>query len=973
MPDEDEYGIIVAYRNNLIDIYDHKYQLIRTVDTFQQFNSFPENPYGYIYTDENIIKYAILRENYLFIFFEHDSKFYLIFKLTPSMNFEIIQIENLETEEENKENKENIKYKLNVDNIGVLMNNDRSNFILVKAENMSKLDLISRFIAVKKEMKQLKGLLRSSTAELHSENSKLVHQEVQNFDTVKTKFFLYKIKIGQDLNESPSPKEILPYSSTGKKALNIAISENPRIMLVEHEKYQFGIFLHKDVEADYFRDLENNKDEGIKVNYINTIHFDYQPVSISIHPYATMFFISFYNYAQFFSVLNNEVKEICKLNSIFKAGAFSTTGSYIAISVTEDIHKPSSICILNTNTFDLEYVIKQVVTLANKIQWLDNDTKIIALLEDNCIFCWSLDKKKIIVHDKTNNEKLDYKILNIPKDEDLWLRHNDSTEKILDFAYDHVVDHLIIATDDKKIKVYFKRGEEKYLEFYTDCKYNCIALGRKLDMVLFGTSEGTVRGCLWPILNTTLLEAIDPPYYTEKSVSTGKITSIKISSDLQYLYSVSEDGSIIVSLIKVFAQEHIIQKKQKVYFNEKYVLKKKSFINYGKFNYLTDTIFKGIIESISAKKVDKYSEINDNILKVDKKKVEYLNEIEKRRNEMSLEIDQERNKVKEVEEGKELVSKKLRDDHEKQAETFANEIKNQKMNCKKLKEEKQKQTKNLTTIIKEAKANFELNLKNLDELINQGNKNIENIFDNLDQSLRDKLYAIETLTREKEKLFKKELNQLESNFEKKIFKEEEFLGKERDEIEDKKKTILDNIQKITKNNEGYLEKIEQWSKNLEELKINNSDLMENFLFFSLKLKQMNNLLSENEKQISNQEKVVKDKRNVKDKLEQLRNVLDYQITNLVKEKTPIEEQIKNFEELHNDFYQRFNLLYAEQLNIENCIDNNANLIKKFKEELSKNKQSLYSLKNKFRQIDLVIIFILISLGSELNFKKQNRK
>ena len=74
--------------------------------------------------------------------------------------------------------------------------------------------------------------------------------------------------------------------------------------------------------------------------------------------------------------------------------------------------------------------------------------------------------------------------------------------------------------------------------------------------------------------------------------------------------------------------------------------------------------------------------------------------------------------------------------------------------------------------------------------------------------------------------------------------------------------------------------------------------METYIFNTLKLKQMNHLLTVNVNNISLKEKIVKEKRLVNDKLEQLRFVLEYQIKSLILEKTPIEEQIKNFESLH---------------------------------------------------------------------------
>ena len=134
--------------------------------------------------------------------------------------------------------------------------------------------------------------------------------------------------------------------------------------------------------------------------------------------------------------------------------------------------------------------------------------------------------------------------------------------------------------------------------------------------------------------------------------------------------------------------------------------------------------------------------------------------------------------------------------------------------------------------------------------------------------------------------------------------------------------------------------------------------METYIFNTLKLNQMNQLLTDNENKISIKEKIVKEKRLVHDRLEQLRYVLEYQIKNLILEKTPIEEQIKNFESLHSDFYKRFNLLYTELLNIGDLIENNQKCIDTYREELSDTKKSLYRLKNLYKSIDVALNSIL---------------
>ena len=172
--------------------------------------------------------------------------------------------------------------------------------------------------------------------------------------------------------------------------------------------------------------------------------------------------------------------------------------------------------------------------------------------------------------------------------------------------------------------------------------------------------------------------------------------------------------------------------------------------------------------------------------------------------------------------------------------------------------------------------------------------------------------------------------------------------------------------KKDKDNKNYNEKITEWENHLKELKVNNEELMETYIFNTLKLNQMNQLLTDNENKISGKEKLVKEKRLINDRLEQLRFVLEYQIKNLILEKTPIEEQIKNFESLHSDFYKRFNLLYAELLNIGELIDNNQKCIDTYRDELSDTKKNLYRLKNLYKSID-------ISLNSILKNKLESKK
>ena len=65
--------------------------------------------------------------------------------------------------------------------------------------------------------------------------------------------------------------------------------------------------------------------------------------------------------------------------------------------------------------------------------------------------------------------------------------------------------------------------------------------------------------------------------------------------------------------------------------------------------------------------------------------------------------------------------------------------------------------------------------------------------------------------------------------------------------------------KKNKDNKNYDEKINEWENHLKELKVNNEELMETYIFNTLKLNQMNQLLTDNENKISGKEKLVKEK------------------------------------------------------------------------------------------------------------------
>jgi hypothetical protein len=134
----------------------------------------------------------------------------------------------------------------------------------------------------------------------------------------------------------------------------------------------------------------------------------------------------------------------------------------------------------------------------------------------------------------------------------------------------------IITSHDKRERVYWAIKDEKHWEFNSDLEYSKLLIIKKYDSIIFGTTEGTLRACIWPIQNMLKDMMIDHPEYIETKVHNSKITSLCVSEDLEFLYTSAEDGSIFVSSISAVSNDVPLELKNFYYFDLNNVLPKKN-------------------------------------------------------------------------------------------------------------------------------------------------------------------------------------------------------------------------------------------------------------------------------------------------------------------------------------------------------------------------------------------------------------
>ena len=250
-------------------------------------------------------------------------------------------------------------------------------------------------------------------------------------------------------------------------------------------------------------------------------------------------------------------------------------------------------------------------------------------------------------------------------DLNVMLKVSDFTGNILDFAYDASLDYCLITSADKRERVYQGCKEDKHWEWYSDTTYQTCLLIKRYDSVIFGTSIGSLRCCLWPIQNMNKdSNNIDHPQFNEIFIHSAPINSVVVSRDLHLLYSSSEDGSVFVSCITCVSNDFPFTINNYLYFNTNNIVPKKMYFNYTDVVYLTEPIYQSKIEDFKKKKNAIQNLIGEFQSNKEKLIQNNANALDKERTNLTEILENRVKAVKEKESEKEKITKTLKEKRE---------------------------------------------------------------------------------------------------------------------------------------------------------------------------------------------------------------------------------------------------------------------------------------------------------------------
>ena len=594
-------------------------------------------------------------------------------------------------------------------------------------------------------------------------DSKINVNNYYDLKPMKLTYFRYVINWENDLPSFIFEEELLPNTANGFPCMNLLLSETPKLLMINNGNNQQEIFIYKIIQTGNEEQFDKikNMDAGTN-NYIqqrtkfykdntffeNIFHkkFEDFPLSLCFSPLGKCFFVAFKDCGYLYCLLGAEIKEIMKVTMYCGAAAFDSTGTYLAFS-TSEFESEYVINVFNLNTYEYEYQITKIPS-PEKLSFINDSKILVARFNDANVnlIGWKLKQHLIKANIIGVKERLE-----VEKDDNVVLRIADFSGNIMDYVFDPTLNECLITSTDRRVRVYKTNKQDVHWEFSSEYSYPCCLIIKKYDTILFGTSKGSIRACLWPIQNKYREVNINHPEFLETFVHEMKVTSLALSKDLNYLFSSSEDGSIFVSLVTGVSNDLPIIAKNYLYFNEKNIIPKKLYFEYNDVVYLTDQIYESKCDALKNKK----SAIQNVISEFQSNKEKLINansnELDKIRTELTENLEDKVKAVKEKENEKEKETKKLKTEREIQIKNIKDELNVMKREFKIKKEEKQIETTKLINCIKVAKEKFEKKKSEIEEMRNKTNANITNCLENMHQILIDKKNEIDKMIEKKKK------------------------------------------------------------------------------------------------------------------------------------------------------------------------------------------------------------------------------
>ena len=469
--------------------------------------------------------------------------------------------------------------------------------------------------------------------------------------------------------------------------------------------------------------------------------------------------------------------------------------------------------------------------------------------------------------------------------------------KIHDCAYDPEFELLVCCCSDNNARIYSKGMIDPFAIFEAGegVIFTTVLISKKLQVVIFGTNTGAVRIYLWPPIK---IDRVFLP--RQMQVHGGGVNSLKITPNLEYLVTCSDDSTVYFLKITEYQKGVAVSASDAI--NGIGEQKDTEFINrisnafaLNEFSFLTTQIQKDIFKrmgELESELQNKITEIDEENEKMtlehnrelntkDKKNVE---ETHRMNIELTSKMDKEGGKLKMLELQCKELNNKLKEVIRDKEEAHRRQLMALYAERDQIDREKGDFVTDKEKAMRDANERFTRNLEVMQTEFERNKQQIN----------KDYAKAIFYL-KEDQKKFQVALKQTEDEYTEMITTVNTNLTTQLKKKKEMTEVIRTKFSKLKKDNEKNKERLVNLQKLITETQEQNKQLTNDIKAFKQKYEEMEKRLNQQEDVINFKESKIKEYRNKNYHLQNFKSVYDYQVTTLKEAHEPLSEYVDNLE------------------------------------------------------------------------------
>lgn len=270
--------------------------------------------------------------------------------------------------------------------------------------------------------------------------------------------------------------------------------------------------------------------------------FELQLMALALHPVGHQLAVGSKEGFKIFYITEKKIVPAMDVRGkVCMVLQYSNGGHWLAAGYDQQV------CLVDPNRLEVKFVLGSHIGAVTHIEWTHNDSYLSSGCSKGSVFVWSSNfeihtakgQRQLLARSSEGHSLADSKYEYVNKE-----------IKVNGIAYDSEYDLLVIIRADQIMEVRCEKSKKLYMEYAFELGVvpTCVLLSKENGVLLVGTSIGTIRVFLWPMVKVSEGNLEHHDY----AICIKAITHIKIVGNIVVV--AAKDNALMLSLERVEEQ-----------------------------------------------------------------------------------------------------------------------------------------------------------------------------------------------------------------------------------------------------------------------------------------------------------------------------------------------------------------------------------------------------------------------------------